>query len=45
MQNSEVRENCSLENIITDKQVILTSETELKGSPKNPLVVSKGSIL
>lgn len=45
MQNSEVRENCSLENIITDKQVILTSETELKGSPKNPLVVSKGSVL
>ena len=45
MQNSEVRENCSLENVITDKQVILTSETELKGSPKNPLVVSKGSVL
>jgi len=45
MQNTEIRENCKLENVITDKQVILTDQTELKGAPKNPLVVSKGSVL
>lgn len=45
MQNSEIRENCTLENVLTDKQVVLTAHTELKGSPKNPVVVSKGSVL
>lgn len=45
MQNSEIRENCTLENVLTDKQVVLTDHTELKGSPKNPVVVSKGSVL
>lgn len=45
MQNTNISENCTLENVITDKQVVLTNGTELKGSPKNPLVVSKGSVL
>ncbi len=45
MQNTDIRANCYLENVITDKQVILTENTELKGSPKNPLVVDKGSVL
>ncbi|MFH5835988.1 glucose-1-phosphate adenylyltransferase subunit GlgD [Proteiniclasticum sp. C24MP] len=45
MQNTNISENCSLENVITDKQVVITTGTELKGSPKNPLVVSKGSVL
>lgn len=45
MQNTCVHENCNLENVITDKQVVLTDNTELKGNPKNPVVVSKGSVL
>lgn len=45
MQNSDIRENCTVENVITDKSVVLTEGTELKGSPKNPVVVGKGSIL
>jgi len=45
MQNTSINEDCTLENVITDKQVVLTHGTELKGSPKNPLVVSKGSVL
>ncbi|NCC78203.1 MAG: glucose-1-phosphate adenylyltransferase subunit GlgD [Clostridia bacterium] len=45
MQNTNISENCTLENVITDKQVVVTSGTELKGSPRNPLVVSKGSVL
>ncbi len=45
MQNTKISEDCTLENVITDKQVVLTKGTELKGSPKNPLVVSKGSVL
>jgi len=45
MQNTDIRENCMIENVITDKSVILTEGTELKGSPKNPVVVGKGSIL
>ena len=45
MQNTDIRENCTLENVILDKQVLLTEGTELKGSPKNPVVVGKGSIL
>ncbi|MGB4588685.1 MAG: glucose-1-phosphate adenylyltransferase subunit GlgD [Clostridiaceae bacterium] len=45
MQNTDIRENCLIENVITDKSVILTEGTELKGSPKNPVVVGKGSIL
>lgn len=45
MQNGEIRANCHLDNVITDKQVILTENTELKGSPNNPLVVNKGAVL
>lgn len=45
MQNSDIRENCTVENVITDKSVVLTEGTELKGSAKNPVVVGKGSIL
>lgn len=45
MQNTNISENCTIENVITDKQVVVTSGTELKGSPRNPLVVSKGSVL
>lgn len=45
MQNTDIRENCIIENVITDKSVVLTEGTELKGSPKNPVVVGKGSIL
>lgn len=45
MQNTDIRENCLVENVITDKSVVLTEGTELKGSPKNPVVVGKGSIL
>ena len=45
MQNTDIRENCLIENVITDKSVVLTEGTELKGSPKNPVVVGKGSIL
>lgn len=45
MQNTDIRENCMIENVITDKSVVLTEGTELKGSPKNPVVVGKGSIL
>jgi len=45
MQNTNISKDCNLENVITDKQVVLTNGTELKGSPKNPLVVSKGSVL
>ena len=44
MQNTDIRENCMIENVITDKSVVLTEGTELKGSPKNPVVVGKGSI-
>lgn len=45
MQNGEVRKGCSLDCVITDKLVILTEGTELKGDPKNPVVVDKGTIL
>lgn len=45
MQNGEVRENCNLEYVITDKQVVLTEGTELKGSEKNPVVVNKGAVI
>lgn len=45
MQNGDIRENCSLNCVITDKQVIITEGTELKGDPKNPVVVDKGTIL
>jgi len=45
MQNTNINKDCILENVITDKQVVLTNGTELKGTPKNPLVVSKGSVL
>jgi glucose-1-phosphate adenylyltransferase len=45
MQNGDIRENSSLNCVITDKQVIITEGTELKGDPKNPVVVDKGTIL
>lgn len=45
MQNGEIRANCKISHVITDKQVVLTEGTELQGSPKNPVVVGKGSVL
>ena len=41
MQNSTIEENAKLDNVILDKNVNISSEKELKGDIKFPLVVEK----
>ncbi|NLC65568.1 MAG: glucose-1-phosphate adenylyltransferase subunit GlgD [Clostridium sp.] len=45
MQSGDIRENVTLENVITDKKVVITKGTSLKGDKENPLVIKKNTIL
>lgn len=45
MQSGDIRENVRLENVITDKKVVITKGTNLKGHKENPLVIKKNTIL
>lgn len=45
MQNGDIRENVTIENVITDKKVVITEGTDLKGHKDNPLVIKKNTIL
>jgi len=42
MQNTHVKENAVLTNVILDKEVIITKNKELKGEDNYPFVVAKG---
>lgn len=45
MQSGDIRENVTIENVITDKKVVITEGTDLKGHKDNPLVIKKNTIL
>ena len=45
MQNSEVMENCLLENVIFDKEVILRGGRKLVGQDTYPMVVGKKTVI
>ena len=42
MQGTEIGRNCHIENVITDKDVILCDGVELKGASNSPIVIKKG---
>ena len=45
MQNSEVMDNCLLENVIFDKEVVLRSGKKLVGQDTYPMVIGKKTII
>lgn len=45
MQKCQIGANARLENVICDKDVIITSEKWLKGEKNYPLVIEKGSVV
>lgn len=45
MQNSEVMDNCLLENVIFDKEVILRSGKKLVGQDTYPMVIGKKTVI
>lgn len=45
MQNSEVMDNCLLENVIFDKEVVLRSGKKLVGQDTYPMVIGKKTVI
>ncbi len=45
MQNSQVMENCLLENVVFDKNVVLRSGRKLVGQDTYPMVISKNKVV
>lgn len=45
MQNSEVMENCLLENVVFDKEVVLRSGKKLVGQDTYPMVIGKKTVI
>ena len=45
MQDSEIYQNCQLENAILDKQVQIRSGRRLVGDENYPVIISKGAIV
>lgn len=45
MQNSEVRDNCMMANVIFDKEVVLRSGKKLVGQDTYPMVIGKGAVI
>lgn len=45
MQNSQIMDNCSVENAVFDKEVILRSGKKLMGQGTYPLVIGKRTIV
>lgn len=45
MQNSVIEENCYAENVVIDKEVIMTPDKKLIGQPSYPYVVEKGKVI
>ena len=45
MQNSEVMDNCLLENVIFDKEVVLRSGKKLVGQDTYPMVIGKKAVI
>ncbi len=45
MQNSEIMENCLIENIVFDKEVIIRSGKKLVGQDTYPMVIGKKTIV
>ncbi len=45
MQNSQIMENCSVENAVFDKEVILKSTKRLIGQETYPLVIAKRTVV
>ena len=45
MQQCDVRDNSLIENVICDKNVIITPDRWLKGAPNYPLIVTKNVVI
>jgi glucose-1-phosphate adenylyltransferase len=45
MQKSEVEEDAVLENVIADKQVVVTQHKVVVGTPSHPKVLCKKEII
>jgi len=45
MEGCFVGNNCMVENVIMDKEVVLSDGKRLIGSPDNPMIVSKGTVV
>ncbi len=45
MQNSEIRDNCMMANVIFDKEVVLRSGKKLVGQETYPMVIGKGAVI
>jgi glucose-1-phosphate adenylyltransferase len=45
MQKSKIGTNCVLENVILDKDVTVEDGAVLRGTPEEPLVVKKGTVM
>lgn len=45
MQNTTIMQNSALTNVITDKNVIISRDQQLRGSKNLPFVIEKGKVL
>ena len=45
MQDSEIMDNCLLENVIFDKGVVLRSGKKLVGQDTYPMVIGKDTVI
>ena len=45
MQDTEVGENCCLNNVVVDKDVRIQNERSLMGSQSYPVYISKGAVV
>jgi glucose-1-phosphate adenylyltransferase len=45
MQRCDIQEGALIENVICDKNVVITKDKWLKGAPNYPLIVTKNVII
>ncbi len=45
MQNSQIMDNCLMENVIFDKEVVLRSGKKLIGQETYPMIIGKGTVV
>ena len=45
MNDTVVGENCELRCVILDKDVVVRPNSKLIGTPKNPIIITRGEVV
>lgn len=45
MEGSYIGNNCIIENAIIDKEVVISDDKQVRGTPESPVIISKGTLM